>query len=103
MGTALPLLGGAGFAALLGQHAVALRPPVAEKLPDLAHFQDHVEVEIGHQYLVLVPTGLGDDLAAGIAKITLAVELANAPGLFFANPVNGANEIAVGHGMSWLF
>src|ERR1700680_2748240 len=96
------LVPSAGLPALLGQYAVAFRPPVPEELPYFANFQDHVQVEVRHQHLILVTAGLGDDLAAGIAEITLAVELADAPGFLFANPVDGADEISVGHGVGRL-
>src|SRR5919201_8906 len=82
-------------AALCGQDAVGFWPAVAEELPHLANFKNHVQVEIGDQDFILVATGLSKDLATRIAKIALAVELADAPRLLFANPVDGTDEVAV--------
>src|SRR5579863_5326985 len=88
--------------ALRSQWSVALRTAVAEKLPDLADFGNHVEIEIGDHDFIFVAAGLGDDLAARIAEITLSVEFADAPGLFDANAIDGADEVTVGDGMSRL-
>src|SRR4029077_6414577 len=54
-----PLVPRPTFAALMGQNAVAFRPPVAKELPNLADFQNHVQVKIRHQHFILVAAGLG--------------------------------------------
>src|SRR5713101_3223115 len=85
------------------QRAVRLRTPVAIKLPDLSHFLDHVEIEIGDQHFIFIAAGLGEDLAARIAEIALAVKLSNVPWLFPTNAVDRAYEVAVRCGVRGLF
>ena len=63
------------------ERLVRLGPAVAEELPGVAHFADLVEVEVGDDELVLVARRLGDDLAARVAEVALAVELADVPRL----------------------
>src|SRR5216683_7893235 len=84
------------------QRAVRLRTPVAIKLPDLSHFLDHVEIEIGDQHFVFIAAGLGEDLAARIAEVTLAVKLSNVPGLFPTNTIDRTDEVSVRRGVSGL-
>jgi len=52
---------------------------------------------------VLVAWRLGDDLAARIAKVTLAIEFADVPGQLVAHAIDRADEVAVGDGMRGLF
>src|SRR5882672_5414759 len=85
------------------KRSIAFRPAVSEELPDISHFGDHVEVEVGDHQFVFVAAGLGDDLAAGIAEVTLAVELADVPGGFGAHAVQCADEVSVGDGVRGLF
>src|SRR5439155_6232073 len=73
-----------------GERSVGLRPPVAVELPHVADFEDLVEVEVRHHDLVPIARGLRDTPAARIAKIALAVELADVPWLLVADPVDGA-------------
>src|SRR5439155_19227459 len=80
-----------------GERSVGLRPPVAVQLPHVADFQDLIEVEVRHHDLVPIARGLRGTPAARIAKIALAVELADVPWLLVADPVDGADEVAVGH------
>src|SRR5262249_29439007 len=75
---------------------------IAEELPGFSDFRDHVQVEVGHDNLVFIAAGLGDDLATGVAEVTLAVELADVPGLLRAYAVDGADEISVGNGVRGL-
>src|SRR5213082_88320 len=86
-------------AALFGDGRVAVGPAVAEELPHTAHLLDHIEVEIGDNDFILVAAGLGDDLSARVAEITLAVELTDGPWLLGPNAVDRAHEVAVGNGM----
>src|SRR5216684_8663387 len=81
------------------QRAVRLRTPVAIKLPDLPHFLDHLEIEIGDQHFIFIAAGLGEDLAARIAEVTLAVKLADIPRLFPAHAIDRTYEVAVRRGM----
>src|ERR1700682_5567821 len=90
------------FPCLSHQRPVAIRTAVAEELPGIPHFGDHVEVEISYQHFVFAPAGLGDDLATRVAEVTLAVKLANIPGGFPADAIDGADEISVGNGVRRL-
>src|SRR5581483_9563586 len=85
------------------ERPVGLRSAVAVKLPGVADFADHVQVEIGDDDVVGVARACGEDAAARIAEVTLAVELADAPGFFPAGSVDGADEVAVGDGVGRLF
>src|SRR6516225_6080468 len=49
-----------------------------------------------------VARGLREDAAAWIAEVALAVEFADIPRGFGAYPVDGADEIAVGHSVGGL-
>src|SRR6185436_19593097 len=64
---------------LLNQITVGLGAPVSKELPDIAHFLDLVEIQIGHDHFLLVPRAFNHELAAGRAEITLAVEFADVP------------------------
>src|SRR5207245_10729044 len=86
----------------LCERPVRLWSPVSVELPYVTHFQDLVEVEVGHHDLILVPRGLCDALAARIAEVALAVELADVPRLLMADPIDGPDEVAVGHGVGGL-
>src|ERR1022692_903284 len=94
---------GRGLSGLRGERAVAFRPAIAEKLPHLANFRDHVQVEVGHYHFVFIPAGLSDNFAAWIAEVALAVELTNTPRLLDTHAVDRAHEIAIGHRMRGLF
>src|ERR1700719_4544397 len=96
-------VGGCGMSRLRGDRTVTFRSSVAKELPNLAHFRDHLQIKIRYNYFVFVPTGLRDDLSPWIAEVTLAVKLSNAPWLFDSDPINGADEVSVGHGVGWLF
>src|SRR5216684_3540245 len=84
------------------QRAVRLRTAVAIKLPDLPYFLDHVEIQVGDQHFVFVAAGLGEDFAARIAEITLAVKLSNVPWLFPTNTIDRTYEVSVGCGVCGL-
>src|SRR6185436_16287765 len=73
-----------------------------EKLPGLPHLGYLVEVEVGGEDFVFVAAGLGDDLAARVAEVARAVELADVPGGLHAHAVDSADEVAVGHGVGRL-
>jgi hypothetical protein len=93
---------GCGLTSLRSDWAVAFRPSVAEELPHFADFRNHVEVEVRDNHFIFVTAGLGDDFAAGIAEITLAVKFPDAPGFLDAYAVDGAYKVAVGYGMCGL-
>src|ERR1700674_3559317 len=96
------LIGGRRLPRLRRQGAIRFRTPVAIELPDLSYFLDHVEIEIGDQHFVFIAAGLGEDLAARIAEITLAVKLSNVPWLFPANTIDRTDEVSVGRGVRGL-
>src|SRR6185369_11038800 len=85
------------------QLIVTVRPAIAEELPGVPHFSNHVEIQIGNHQRVLVARRLRDYLAAWIAEIALTVELADVPGLLVAHPVYRAHEVPVRHGVRGLF
>src|SRR5581483_7913681 len=86
---------GCSARALRRERDVAVGAAVTEELPHLAHFQNHIEVEVRDQHLVFIPAGLGNDLAARIAKVALSIELADRPRLLRAHAIDSAYEILV--------
>ena len=70
------------LALLSHQWLVTFRPAIAEELPGVAHFANHVQIQIRDDQGILVTRRLGNDLPARFAEITLAIELANVPWLF---------------------
>src|SRR5205823_8474456 len=90
------------FPCLRHQWLIAVWTPVAEELPHVAYLGDHVEIKLSHHNLIFIAAGLGNDLAAWIAEITLTVKLANVPRSLFAYAVDGADKITIRHRMSGL-
>src|SRR5258708_2481358 len=84
-----------GLSSLRGNRAVALGPAIAKELPYFADIRNHVQIEIRHDDFVFVPAGLGDNFAARIAEIALAIKLSNAPRFLDAYPVDAPTKIAV--------
>ena len=85
-----------------GDRAVGFRAAVPVELPGVAHLADEVHVDVGDDDVVPVAAGFGDNLAAGVAEVALAVEFADAPGLFPPRAVDGADPVAVGGGVGGL-
>src|ERR1035441_8668402 len=83
--------------------SVSFGPAVTVELPHVAHFFDLVQVHVSHYYLILVAAAHSEHLSARIAEIRLPVELADGPGLFDPDAIDGANEGLVGDGMGGLF
>src|SRR5437773_12183309 len=81
---------------------VLIGPPIPVKLPGLADFPDHVEVQIGREYFILIARGLRDNLPARIAEVTGPVKLPDIPGRLDAHAVNGAAVVPVGDGVRRL-
>src|SRR5436853_7479825 len=81
---------------------VRLRPAIAVELPRVANLADLVHVEVRGHERVLIARGDGEHLAARIAEVALAVKLADVPGRFVADAVDGADEVAVGDGVRRL-
>src|SRR5437868_11662372 len=96
------LVGCGGLARLRGERAVAFRPAVAEELPHVANFSDHVEIKVGNHQFVFVAAGLSDYLSPRRTEITLSVEFADAPRLLDAHAIDGADEIPIGDGVRGL-
>src|ERR1700689_4197216 len=92
-----------GFSGLRGDRSIAFRPTITKELPDFTNFRDHVQVKVGDHYFVFIPAGLGDNFAARIAEVALAVELPNAPWLFDAHAVDSAHKITIGYRVGGLF
>src|SRR5438552_3953447 len=82
-----------------GDFAVSFRAAVAIELPGVANFLNFIEIQLGDEQFVLVAAGLLDDFAARVAEIALAVKLADFPGSFGANAVDGGDEVSVGNGV----
>ena len=97
------LVRGCRLSGLRRQRAIRFRTPVSIKLPDFPHFLDHIEIEIGDQHFVFIAAGLGEDLAARIAEVTLAVKLSDIPRLFSAYAIDRSYEVAVRRGVRGLF
>src|SRR6266536_3765496 len=77
---------------------VHVRPPVTEELPRLADLLDLVEVHVPDEELLFVRVPQrSDELAARVAEVALPVEIVVADVGFDADPVDGPNEVAVGH------
>src|SRR5688572_25917377 len=81
---------------------VTLGPAVAIKLPDVAHFLNLIQVEVCDHDFILVAAPHRNDLAARIAEVTGAIELANGPGFFETNAIDRAHEVLIGNRVGGL-
>src|SRR3954470_11013642 len=81
---------------------VRLRTAVAIELPGVADLADLVHVQIRRHKRVCIARTNGEHLAARIAEVALSVELADVPGRFETDAVDGADEVPVGHGVRRL-
>src|SRR5262245_28307494 len=84
------------------QLGIRLGTAIAEELPGVAHFADLIEIEISDHQLVLVAARLREDLTTRITEVRLTVELADLPRFLEAHAIDGADEVAVGHGVRRL-
>src|SRR3954470_6845646 len=82
---------------------ITIRTTIAEELPGVADFGNHVEIEIGDDKLIFVATRLCHDLAAWSAEVTLPIELADGPWFLDAHTVDGTDEVSVGNSVRRLF
>ena len=99
-----PQLGASSCSAGLGHdRPVAIGTAVAEELPGVADFRDHVQVQVCHHDFISMAAGLRDELAARIAEVALTVEFADIPWRFPAHAIDGADKISIGNGMRRLF
>src|SRR5216684_653341 len=85
-----------------GDFSVGFRAAVAVELPGVADFLNFIKIQIGDEELILVTAGLLDDFASRIAEIAFAVELADLPGSFGADAIDGGDKISVGDGVGRL-
>src|SRR5580692_5492664 len=81
---------------------VGFRAAVAVELPGGAGFLDLVEIQVGHEQLILVAAGLSNNFSAWIAEVTLAVKFADLPWLLDAHAIRRGHKITVGGGMRRL-
>src|SRR5262245_41688280 len=86
----------------LAHLAVSLGTAIAVELPHATHFLDHVEVAIGDDELVLVLARDRQHVAARIADVARAIELAEVPGLLRPDAIGRGDEVAVRHRVRWL-
>src|ERR1700704_45846 len=81
---------------------VTLGAAVAQELPGVAYFPIHIQVEVADQHLVLGLRCPGDDAASWITEVARSVELCLVERLLHADAVDGADPVAVGHGVRRL-
>src|SRR3954469_8525566 len=86
----------------LTQPPISLRSAVAKKLPDVSHFADLVEIQVGDDELVAVSRRLSDHLPPRIAEIALAIELTDVPRLLEPDAIDRPNEERVCDGVGRL-
>src|SRR5215813_4353888 len=99
-----PLRRDSGDLTCLGnQWLIRIRTAIAEELPCLPDFGNHIEIKVRYHNLILIATGLRNDLAARIAEIALPVKFADSPGLLNSDAINRSNEVSVGNSMRRLF
>src|SRR5262245_29050864 len=79
----------------LGHVSVGLGPSIPVELPDPPDFFDHVEVHVGGHELVLILAPFGEELAARVDEVAVAVEFPDAPRRFLSDAVDAAHEVAV--------
>src|SRR6266478_147588 len=85
------------------QRTVRVGPAIAEELPGISHFANHVEIEIGNNERILIAWRFGDKLSTWIAEIALTIKLTNVPRLLMTYTIDRGNKIAVCDGMRRLF
>src|ERR1043166_2254511 len=91
-----------GTALEFRQTGVRFGPAVAVELPHVPHLANLVEVQFGRHELGLVARRTGDELAARVAEVALAVEFADVPRRLIPDAVDGADEEGVGDGVGGL-
>ena len=71
-------------------------------MPGIAHFLNHIQVQVAHdQFFVVSAAQVADELALGIAEITLAVKVVIAV-FFDADAIAGADIVGVEDGVRGL-
>src|ERR1017187_9131006 len=92
-----------GLREQVGHFLVRLGTTVAIKLPNVAHFANHVQVQVGDDHCILVTRTFRDNLAARIGEVALAVEFTKVPGFLRPDAIDGADVEYVGHRRGGLF
>src|SRR5260370_31947616 len=82
--------------------SVGFRAAVGIELPCVGDFLNFIEIQFRDEQFILVAAGLLDDFSARVAEIALAVELADLPGSFGTDAVDGGDKISVGDGVGGL-
>src|SRR6185503_10106073 len=85
------------------QGVVRIGAPVAVELPDVAHFADLVEIELGRDQFAAVARTGRDETSARIAKVALPVEFADVPRRLGADAVDRADEVGIRDRVRRLF
>src|SRR5205823_763140 len=86
----------------IGQRSIQLGSTIAIELPLCTHFGNHREIALGVDEFVAIAAGLRQNAAARITEIALSVKFADVPRLLVSDPIVGADEIAICHGMRRL-
>src|ERR1035437_784825 len=92
-----------GLREQIGHFLVGLGTAVTIKLPDVAHFANHVEVQVGDDDGVLVTRAFRHDLAAWIGEIALSVKFAKVPGFLRPDAIDRAHVKYIRHRRGGLF
>src|ERR1035441_8350844 len=92
-----------GLGEQVGHFLVRLRATIAIELPNVAHFANHVEVQVGDDHRILVTRTFRDNLAARIGEVALPVKLAKVPRLLRPDAIDGADIKYIGHRRGGLF
>src|SRR5579884_2655053 len=90
-------------ALLLYQIAVGFGTAVTEKLPDISHFLDLVQIEIGQDQFLFVPRTLGEKFPTWRTEVTLTIKLTDIPRLLTSNAIDGTDKVPVRHRVRGLF
>src|SRR5262245_61874173 len=86
-------LTGSGYWLLIScDRSIHIRSPVAVELPDVADLAVLLQIELGHQHLLVCITCLGHNLAARVAEVASAVEIVVAERLH-ADAVDRADPV----------
>src|SRR5262245_21271926 len=87
---------------VLDQGAIGVGAAIAQEWQGPPDLLDHAEIERGDDELVLVLARGRQELAARVDEVRAAVELADVPRALGADPVDRADEVAVGDGVGRL-
>src|ERR1700722_10380622 len=86
-----------------GHFLVSLWAAVTIKLPDVAHFANHVHVQVGDDQRIFLARALLDDLAPRIGEVALPVKFTEVPGFLGADAIDRADVENIGNSRGGLF